>query len=128
MPVGLVGGDDVYRSVLERDGTWERMTRGLGERLHGVSGVGIPVVRGVGPTLAPRPQRMYLRFGQPISTTHAPTDTSARSWELMVKQRTQTALEAILHELQALRADDPFRRLNPLAWRHAVRPPRTQIG
>ena len=79
VPVGLVGGDDVYRSLAERGGTWERMTRGLGERLHGLAGVGVPMVRGLGPTLLPRPQRMYLRFGQPISTTQ-PVGESADTW------------------------------------------------
>lgn len=95
---------------------------GIGERLHGVSGVDVPLMRGVGPTLAPRPQRMYLRFGEPITTT-MPTDATAQSWEQAVKQTTQNALETILDEVRALRSEDPFRRLNPLAWRHAIQPP-----
>lgn len=121
VPVGLVGGDDVYRSLVERNGTWERMTRNLGERLHGLPGVGVPLMRGLGPTLVPRPQRMYLRFGQPISTTR-PTRTKAEAWEAAVKQRTQSELEAILTELQELRRDDPYRNLNPLQWGAALRP------
>ena len=43
----LVGGDDVFHSLVERNGTWERMTRSLGQRLHGLSGVGMPLMRGV---------------------------------------------------------------------------------
>lgn len=121
VPVGLVGGDDVYHSLVERGGTWERMTRGLGERLHGVTGVGIPLVRGVGPTMVPRPQRMYLRFGSPIDTTR-PARTPAAQWEASVKERTQTALEGILRDLRTRRENDPFRNLNPLAWGRALRP------
>lgn len=121
VPVGLVGGDDVYRSFVERGGTWERMTRSLGQRLHGVSGVGLPLVRGLGPTLIPRPQRMYLRFGSPIDTSR-PTETDTARWELTIKERTQTALETILGDLQDVRAADPFRHLNPLAWSTARRP------
>jgi 1-acyl-sn-glycerol-3-phosphate acyltransferase len=121
VPVGLVGGDDVYRSLVERDGTWERMTRTLGERLHGVSGVGVPVMRGLGPTLVPRLQRMYLRFGQPISTKR-PSRMRAVEWEATVKQRTQGELEAILADLQDLRTNDPFRNLNPLRWASALKP------
>ncbi|KMO70395.1 lysophospholipid acyltransferase family protein [Mycolicibacterium chlorophenolicum] len=121
VPVGLVGGDDVYHSLVERGSTWERMTRGLGERLHGVTGVGIPLMRGVGPTMVPRPQRMYLRFGSPIDTTR-PARTPAAQWEASVKERTQTALEGILHDLRTRRENDPFRNLNPLAWRRALRP------
>ncbi|BBX20533.1 glycerol acyltransferase [Mycolicibacterium duvalii] len=121
IPVGLVGGDDVYHSIVERDGTWERMTRGLGRRLHGVTGVGIPLTRGLGPTPIPRPQRMYLRFGTPIETRR-PTHVETPDWEATVKERTQTALEAILRDLQEKRSTDPFRHLNPLAWGKATRP------
>ena len=121
VPVGLVGGDDVYRSLVERDGTWERMTRGVGERLHGVRGVGIPLIRGVGPTLVPRPQRMYLLFG-PAITTARPAGGKAATWEKTVKDRTQTALELVLKDLQACRKRDPFRHLNPLTWARALGP------
>jgi 1-acyl-sn-glycerol-3-phosphate acyltransferase len=122
VPVGLVGGDDIYHSIVERGGVWERMTRGLGERLHGVNGVGIPVIRGLGPTMVPRPQRMYLRFGSSIDTVR-PAQASAAEWEVAVKERTQSALEQALKDLQERRKTDPFRQLNPLTWRRALHPP-----
>lgn len=121
VPVGLVGGDDVYRSLVERDSAWERWSRGLGERLHGLPGVGVPIVRGWGPTLIPRPQRMYLRFTSPIDTSR-PSDVMSDKWIDTVKHRTQTALETTLRDLQDLRRTDPFRGLNPLAWGSAVVP------
>jgi len=121
VPVGLVGGDDVFHSIVERNGLWERMTRTIGQRLHGLSDVGVPLIRGLGPTLLPRPQRMYLRFGQPISTEQ-PVGANADTWQSVVKQRTQTALETILADLQELRQDDPFRNLNPLQWSSALAP------
>ena len=121
VPVGLVGGDDVFHSLVARNGAWERMTRTLGERMHGIAGVGVPLMRGVGPTFLPRPQRMYLRFGQPISTTR-PARVKAEKWEATVKQQTQTALETVLTDLQELRKNDPFRNLNPLRWGAALRP------
>jgi len=121
VPVGLVGGDDVFHSLVERGGPWERMTRKVGQRMHGLAGVGLPLVRGLGPTLLPRPQRMYLRFGQPISTV-PPARAKADKWEAVVKQRTQTELENILADLQDMRRDDPFRNLNPLRWGAALMP------
>lgn len=123
VPVGLVGGDDVYHSLVKRDGTWERRTRALGERIHGVPGVGIPLVRGIGPTLMPRPQRMYLRFGPPIDTVKPPR-VAADTWIASVKERTHTELSSTLAALRELRESDPFRHLNPLAWAHAVEPVR----
>jgi len=127
VPAGLVGGDDVYTSMAERGGIWERMSRSVGRRLHGLSGVGIPLNRGLGPTLIPRPQRMYLRFGSPIATTR-PAGVRATEWEATVKDRTQTALETILAELQLVRASDPYRQLNPLAWARAVQPLPARAG
>lgn len=118
---GLVGGDDVYRSLLKRGGAWERRSRAIGERLHGVPGVGIPVVRGLGPTLVPRPQRMYLRFAAPINTTRPP-QMDVDTWTTTIKGKAQSALESILADLQTLRETDPFRNLNPLAWPKAVQP------
>lgn len=76
-------------------------------------------MRGIGPTLIPRPQRMYLRFGEAIDTTK-PARVSAENWVATVKKNTQESLEAILTDLLAVRASDSFRELNPSAWSHAI--------
>lgn len=121
VPVGLVGGDDVYHGLVERDSALGRVSRFLGARLSGRPDMAIPPIRGLGPTLIPDPQRMYLRFGTPIQTTK-PSRVKAAKWELDVKERTQMALEAILADLQELRETDPYRNLNPFAWGRAVQP------
>ncbi|WP_123027480.1 lysophospholipid acyltransferase family protein [Mycolicibacterium stellerae] len=121
VPVGHVGGDDVYRSVWERDSLMGKLTQKVGQAITGKPDMTIPLVRGIGPTLIPNPQRMYLRFGEPIDTTQ-PDGISDDEWVATVKKTTQTALETILQELQDIRAEDPFRGLSPLAWRKAVRP------
>lgn len=121
IPVGHVGGDDIYHSVVERDSMLGRLTEKVGEIITGKPDMTMPLVRGIGPTLIPSPQRMYLRFGQPITTTR-PAGVSADEWVSSVKKTTQTALEDILRDLQDLREHDPFRELNPLAWGDALRP------
>jgi 1-acyl-sn-glycerol-3-phosphate acyltransferase len=121
VPVGLVGGDDVYHGLVERDSAWGRVSQFVGRHLGGPPDMAIPPVRGLGPTLIPDPQRMYLRFGMPIQTTK-PARTQAATWEATVKERTQTALETVLADLQKLRETDPYRNLNPLGWARAVRP------
>ncbi len=121
VPVGLVGGDDVYQSLFARDSTWGRLNLSLSERLSGRADMAMPLIRGVGPTLIPRPQRMYLAFGEPISTTR-PARTNAATWLETVRETTRDSLENILADLQVVRADDPFRKLNPLAWPSAVQP------
>lgn len=119
VPVGLVGGDDVYRSLNTRDGALGRFSQAVAQQLSGKSEMAMPLVQGIGPTLLPRPQRMYLRFGEPIETARPPR-RSAATWEATVKERTQAALETVLGDLQVVRSTDPYRSLNPLMWRRAV--------
>ncbi|QNJ92662.1 acyltransferase family protein [Mycolicibacterium fluoranthenivorans] len=121
VPFGYVGGDDIYHSITPRDSLLGRLTEKLGLAVTGKPDMTTPLVRGIGPTLIPSPQRNYLRFGQPIDTTQ-PAGVSDDEWVETVKKTTQTAVENILRELQDIRAEDPFRQLNPLAWRDAVQP------
>ncbi|MCX2934387.1 lysophospholipid acyltransferase family protein [Mycobacterium sp. CVI_P3] len=121
VPVGLVGGDDVYRSLTSRRGAWGRFSQAVSSRLAGRDDMAIPLMRGVGPTLIPRPERMYLRFGAPIDTT-TPVGVDAAGWAEVVKRRTQAQLEQILDDLLLLRQSDPYRRLSPLGWFRAARP------
>ena len=121
VPFGYVGGDDIYHSITPRDSLLGRLTEKLGQAVTGKPDMTMPLVRGIGPTLIPSPQRNYLRFGQPIDTTQ-PAGVSDDEWVQTVKKTTQTAVENILRELQDIRAEDPFRQLNPLAWRDAVQP------
>ena len=122
VPVGLVGGDDVYRSVSRRGGTWERFSTALSQRFFGPPEVVMPLQHGIGPTLIPRPQRMYLSFGVPIETAK-PGHISTEKWVATVRESTQRSVEEILAGLLAVRTADPYRHLNPLAWRQAVAPP-----
>lgn len=122
VPVGHVGGDDIYHSVVERDSFLGRLTEKVGQTITGKADMTMPLTRGIGPTLIPSPQRMYLRFGQPINTRQ-PAGVTDDDWVATVKGSAQTALENVLRELQGVRSEDPFRQLNPLAWRHALRPP-----
>lgn len=121
VPFGYVGGDDIYHSVYTRDSFLGRLTERVSQAVTGKSDMTMSLVRGIGPTLIPSLQRNYLRFGQPIDTTQ-PDGVSDDEWVETVRKTTQTALESILQELQDIRAEDPFRELNPLAWRDAVRP------
>jgi len=121
VPVGLVGGDDVYQSWTSRDSAYARFSEALSRRFNGRPDMAMPLLRGIGPTLIPRPQRMYLRFGVPIDTARPP-GVPEQTWADAVKQRTQSALEQILADLLRLRDADPYRGLNPLAWREATRP------
>jgi 1-acyl-sn-glycerol-3-phosphate acyltransferase len=119
VPVGLVGGDDVYKSLVTRDSRLGRLSQAVSTRMTGEADMAMPLMRGVGPTFIPRPQRMYLGFGEPIQTTK-PKNTSTEEWVASVRTSTRQSLETILSDLLNIRADDPFRELNPLAWASAA--------
>jgi 1-acyl-sn-glycerol-3-phosphate acyltransferase len=121
VPVALVGGDDVYRSLTTRGGRWERLSQRISERFSGRTDMAIPLMRGIGPTLIPRPQRMYLRFAVPIDTTK-PARVATDKWVATIKENTQESLEQAIADLLQLRDSDPYRELNPLAWQKATRP------
>lgn len=121
VPVALVGGDDVYRSMITRDSTIGRLSVAISEKLSGRKDMAPPLIRGLGPTLIPRPQRMYLRFAAPIETTKPPR-TRRDTWIESIKKRTQNSLEQAIADLVDLRRDDPYRELNPWNWRHALQP------
>jgi 1-acyl-sn-glycerol-3-phosphate acyltransferase len=122
VPVALAGADDVYRSLITREGRWGQVSQRLSRKLFGRNDMALPLLHGVGPTLIPRPQRMYLRFAAPIDTTK-PARVSEEKWVATVKRNTQESLERALADLLAIRSTDPYRELNPLAWRAAVQPP-----
>ena len=121
VPAALLGGDDVYTSLTRRDGLWGRFSQGLAEKFGGKPEMAMPLLRGVGPTMIPRPQRMYLRFAEPIDTAK-PDGVDEQSWVATVRDETKKTLERLLEKLIAVRAEDPYRELNPLAWRRAVQP------
>lgn len=121
IPVGLVGGDDIYRGLTTRESPLGRLNRQISQKITGRDDTTMPLVRGLGPTLLPRPERMYLRFGRAIDTT-PPPDADASEWVDTIRTGTKDALEQILTDLQALRASDPYRHLNPLAWPKATQP------
>ena len=57
VPAGLIGGDDVYRSLTTRDGRWGRLSQALAKALGAPDDMAMPLLHGIGPTLIPRPQR-----------------------------------------------------------------------
>jgi 1-acyl-sn-glycerol-3-phosphate acyltransferase len=122
VPVALVGADDVYKSLITREGLWGRLSLRVTDKLFGRRDMTFPLMHGIGPTLIPRPRRMYLRFAAPIDTTK-PTRVSEKNWVSIVKTHTQESLEQAMADLLEIRVGDPYRDLNPLAWGTATQPP-----
>lgn len=123
----VVGGDDVYRILTTRHGRWGRLNKAVADLAGGRQDMTMHLMRGIGPTLLPRPQRLYARFSAPIDTT-MPDGVPSEEWVAEVRELTKSSLEADLADLQRIRSTDPFRHLAPWAWRSAVMPPGRVTG
>jgi 1-acyl-sn-glycerol-3-phosphate acyltransferase len=109
VPFAAVGADDMYDVVADRDTPVVGQVSNVLKRLVGVPLP--PLVRGAGPTLLPRPERLYFGFGEPIDTTRfdgrRDDDDAARA----LRDEVRAAVEHGLDVLLAERAADPQRSL-----------------
>ncbi len=109
VPVAAVGAEEMLDVIIDQDTPIYGRLAHLYEKATGFPTP--PVIRGVGVTPVPRPERLYFSFGEPIDTTRFGSsfdDTSAaRALRDQVKQ-------AILSGVQFLRDErdqDPNRAL-----------------
>lgn len=66
----------------------------------------MPLARGLGPTLLPRPERFYFMFGKPISTVPfaGMANDKKAQWEL--REQVSDAIEKMMEDLKKIRAND----------------------
>jgi 1-acyl-sn-glycerol-3-phosphate acyltransferase len=109
VPFAAVGAEEMYDVIADADTPGYRQVSGLMKRLVGLPLP--PLARGIGPTLLPRPERLYFRFAEPIDTTRfggrADDDGAARA----LRDEVRAAVETGIDELQRVRDADPKRRL-----------------
>jgi 1-acyl-sn-glycerol-3-phosphate acyltransferase len=68
IPVASVGADDCWDILFDGDDLMNSPLKPLIERFNPRSDLLPPVLRGVGPTAIPRPERFYFHFGELIET------------------------------------------------------------
>jgi 1-acyl-sn-glycerol-3-phosphate acyltransferase len=111
VPVASVGAEECYDIVADGD---DLLATALGRRIAALSprpDLLPPLVRGLGFSLLPRPQRFYFRFGRPIETVRLAgrqhDDAACRA----VRERVRRAVERGIRLLRAERRRDPEREL-----------------
>ena len=108
VPFAAVGADDMLDVVVDDDDPiYGRFTK-LVKRVTGWPLQ--PVVKGLGPTMLPRPERLYFWFGEPIDTAHLAgreDDVAARA----VRDQVKLAVEEGIAFLCDERERDPKRGL-----------------
>jgi 1-acyl-sn-glycerol-3-phosphate acyltransferase len=115
VPFASMGIEDALDIVIDTDNPLMAPARKLTEKLLNVEP--LPIVRGIGLTPIPRPERLYFWFGEPISTLEyggIADDDNARD----LRARTAASIEGGLDFLFDEREKDPERsllqRLSPL--------------
>lgn len=106
VPFATVGAEDSLDVVLDNDSPLLAPARRLFERVSGSPDL-FPLVRGIGPTPIPRPERQYYWFGEPIDTTgFAGTDDRAVR---QIRDQTKAAIEHGIEFLLEEQRTDPQR-------------------
>lgn len=112
VPFGSVGPDESYRILLDANDVlrreWLRKAAertGLLEATRGGDFIP-PLVRGLGPTLIPRPQRYYFGFGARISTAHLQGRHGDANVVWAVREQVAAAVSTQIERLRRYREED----------------------
>jgi 1-acyl-sn-glycerol-3-phosphate acyltransferase len=106
VPVAAVGAENMLDIIADVDTPVYGEFARLAKKVTGFPAP--PVVRGIGPTPIPRPERLYFWFGEPVDTTRFAgqnDDTAARTVRDEVKQAVMAGIQFLREE----RDKDPDR-------------------
>ena len=120
IPFGSVGPDEAYDILLDANDVmatplWQWLVRRYGADAKTRGGDMIPpVVRGIGPTLIPRPQRYYFGFGQRIQTRRLKGRAGDPNTLWTLREKVARAVEAQIEKLLVYREEDRLQHWSPL--------------
>ena len=106
VPVAAVGADDMLDVIIDQNTPVYGQLAAAYEKVMGFPTP--PVVRGIGLTGIPRPERLYFWFGEPVGTTRfagQDADTAART----LRDEVERAILAGIQFLRDERDQDPDR-------------------
>jgi 1-acyl-sn-glycerol-3-phosphate acyltransferase len=106
VPFATVGAEDALDVIVDTDNRFLKPVQQLFEKVSGSPDF-FPIVRGIGPTPIPRPERQYYWFGETIDTaTVEATDDRAIA---DIRDQTKTAIEQGIAFLLEEQRVDPQR-------------------
>nr|WP_239655156.1 lysophospholipid acyltransferase family protein [Mycobacterium riyadhense] len=108
VPFASVGAEHGIDIVLDNESLLMAPVQFLAEKVLGTPD-GPPLVRGVGLTPLPRPERQYYWFGEPIDTKEFRGQEADDNAARKVRERTAAAIEHGIELMLAAREADPNR-------------------
>ena len=113
VPFSMIGVDDMWDVVADADDALYAPARALAARLDIDPEALWPVVRGLGPTPLPRPQRIYGRIAQPIAAGAFGSSWDDTAAAKALRDAVRAAVRSGIEDLRAERRSDPASRLGP---------------
>ncbi len=113
VPFASIGVDDMFDIVWDADDLLASPLGPLLRRLAPRPDLIPPVVRGIGLSVLPRPERVYFRFLSPIETAGVAGRTDDPVHCFAVRERVRHSVEAGIDALLTERDRDPNRALLP---------------
>lgn len=111
VPFAAVGAEEAYDIVVDADDLLNSPLGPLFRFLAPREDLMPPIVRGLGPTAIPRPERFYFHFGEPIRTAHLAGRESDDAVCLDVREQVRASVESGIEFLLEERENDPARNL-----------------
>lgn len=111
IPVAALGADDALDIVLD---AYDVMQNPLGrwllkhdkkDMLRGGDMI-MPLCKGIGPTILPRPEKFYFSFGKPIESSAYLGMENDKEMQWQLRYKTMQAIEAELSKLREIRKRD----------------------
>lgn len=128
VPFSMIGVDDMWDVVVDADDYLMRPVRALARRLDVDPEMVWPIVRGLGPTPLPRPQRIYVRIGAPIDARAFGSSWDDAAGARRLRDAVKAAIAQGIDDLLAEREQDPARHLIPRVGAEARRMTRAQVS
>ena len=109
IPIASLGGDELYDILLDKEdildskvGTWLKDRGFLDKYFKGGENIP-PIVKGIGPTLLPKPKKLYYKFCKPIPTKNLKKNSSETNLR-QIRDKVEAAIYEGVNKLQTHRS------------------------
>ena len=111
LPIASLGGDELFEILADKEdlkdsklGSWLKEKGILDKYFKGGENIP-PLVKGIGPTLIPKPRKIYYKFCKPIPTKQLKKDSNEKNLKA-IRKLVETAIYEGLDELREKRSKD----------------------